>query len=151
MSLRFLCPFHPINMFVFFLKFSFYFPREFYPELPHQHQSSVGTVHSSFQLFRPCITPNRRLSPSRFLFIFRFILCIHYPFALGPVFSLSDRLFSYLSLIGERMSGVSKAKIDHISSLYSDDKDVHPSRNVPLNGGMDGFLGKGAVGTSFRK
>ena len=85
------------------------------------------------------------------MFIFRFILCIRLPFALGLVFSLSDRLVSYVSLVGERMSRGSKATIGHIPSLHSNDEDVHLSRSVPLNGGVDGFLGKGAVSSSFRK
>ena len=87
---------------------------------------------------------------SKLVFV-HFLFYSLYPSSLCPWSSLSDRLFSYLSLIGERMSGGSKAKIGHISSLHSDDKDIHPSRSVPLNRGVDGFLGKGAVGSSFRK
>ena len=52
--------------------------------------------------------------------------------AFGLVFSLSDHLLSYPLLVGERMSGGSKAISDHIPSLRPDDKNVHPSGSVPL-------------------
>ena len=45
---------------------------------------------------------------------------------------MSDCLVSYPSLIGERMSGGSKATSGHVPSLCLDDKDAHLSRNVPL-------------------
>ena len=85
------------------------------------------------------------------MFIFHFIHCIRLPFSLGLVFSLSDCLVSYLSLVGERMSRCSKVTIGHILSLHSNDEDVHLSGSVPLNEGVDGFLGKGAVSSYFRK
>lgn len=44
---------------------------------------------------------------------------------------MSDRLVSYPSLVGEGMARGSKATSGHISSLRLDDKDAHPSRNVP--------------------
>ena len=66
------------------------------------------------------------------LLLFTLFLCISLPLALGLVFSLSDCLVSYPSLVGERMSGGSKATSGHVLSLRPNDDDVHPLGSVPL-------------------
>lgn len=85
-------------------------------------------------LLRRCQFSYRRIFkvPS-YLYLFSFLFFNRPPSVVGLVFSLrvSDYLVFYSSLVGERMSGGSKATSGHVPSFRLDDEDVHPSRNDP--------------------